>query len=299
MEGGAPMGKPRDLDQLRKVVTQRRPELTPRMLDAAHFVVGHPNVVALNPVSAVAKQAKIAPTAFVRLAKALGYDGFGDLQRMLREPLRKSGVQNFGERIRHYGGEEPLKNPSDPADILKTFSRANIVSLEHLEEVAGDLPLQQTIDLLVSARSVHIIGLRRSYPVASYLAYALSRIGRHAHQVTGLGGTMREQVGGIGKGDVLVAISFPPYADDTIKACKEVRAKGADILAITNSIISPIATGAKVLIEVNDAQLLGFRSLTALMCLAQSIAMGLAFRLRASARHHKEVTPSALDDADC
>lgn len=291
--------KPRDLDQLRRFITQRREKLTPRMLDAARFVIGHPNVVALNPVSAVAKQADIAPTAFVRLAKALGYGGFSDLQAMLLEPLRRSGGRSLGERIRHYGGEQPLKDPSDPADIVRTFSRANIASLEHLEEVAGDLPLTDTIALLESARAVHIIGLRRSYPVASYLAYALSRIGRHAYQITGLGGTIREQVGAVRKGDVLVAISFPPYAEDTIKACNDARARGADIVAITNSVVSPIATGARVLIEVNDAQLLGFRSLTALMCLAQSVAMGLAFRLRASARHQRETTPSVLDDADC
>jgi DNA-binding MurR/RpiR family transcriptional regulator len=291
--------KPRNLDQLRRFVTQRREKLTPRMLDAARFVLGHPNVVALNPVSAVAKQADIAPTAFVRLAKALGYGGFSDLQAMLLEPLRRSGGRSLGERIRHYGGEQPLQDPSDPADIVRTFSRANIASLEHLGEVAGDIPLTETIALLESARAVHIIGLRRSYPVAAYLAYALSRIGRHAYQITGLGGTIREQVAAVRKGDVLVAISFPPYAEDTIKACKDVRSRGGDIIAITNSVASPIATSARLLIEVNDAQLLGFRSLTALMCLAQSIAMGLAFRLRAGARHHRETTPSVLDDADC
>jgi DNA-binding MurR/RpiR family transcriptional regulator len=294
-----PVTKPSDLDQLRKAVTLRRTDLTPRMLDAARFVVGHPNVVALNPVSAVARQAGIAPTAFVRLAKALGYDGFSDLQGMLREPLRRSGSGTLGERIQHYGGEQPLENPSDPADILRTFSRANIMSLEHLEEIAAGIPLDEAIRLIEGARSVHIIGLRRSYPVASYLAYALSRIGRHAYQITGLGGTVREQVAAVGKGDLLIAISFPPYAEDTVKACKDARARGGEVIAITNSIVSPIATGARLLMEVSDAQLLGFRSLTALMCLAQSIAMALAFRLRANARHHKETTPSALDDADC
>ena len=293
------MAKPRDLDQLRRAVTQRRTDLTPRMLDAARFVVDHPNMVALNPVSAVAKQSGIAATAFVRLAKALGYGGFSDLQGMLREPLRRGGSGSLGERIQHYGGEQPLENPSDPTDILRTFSRANIMSLEHLEEIAGKVPLSEAIGLIEAARSVHIIGLRRSYPVASYLAYALSRIGRHAYQITGLGGTIREQAAAVGKGDVLVAISFPPYAEDTIKACKDARGRGVDIVAITNSIVSPIATGARLVIEVSDAQLLGFRSLTALMCLAQSIAMGLAFRLRANARHHKETTPSVLDDADC
>jgi DNA-binding MurR/RpiR family transcriptional regulator len=49
-------------------------------------------------------------------------------------------------------------------------------------------------------------------------------------------------------------------------------------VAITDSILSPVGQKASVMIEVNDAELLGFRSLTAAFCIAQTLAMGLAFR---------------------
>jgi DNA-binding MurR/RpiR family transcriptional regulator len=146
---------------------------------------------------------------------------------------------------------------------------------------------------------VYVLGLRRSYAVASYLAYALNRVGRPAVQITGLGGAIAEQASAAGPKDLLVAISFPPYAADTLRVCEQVRAAGAQRLAITDSVLGPVARDAEIVLQVNDAELLGFRSLTAAMALAQTLAMGLAFKDRG-----RRVAPTsnfiaALDDIDC
>jgi DNA-binding MurR/RpiR family transcriptional regulator len=162
--------------------------------------------------------------------------------------------------------------------MLSAFSRANIVSLEHLAEGEQVQAIEQAIELLEQARTTFVIGMRRSFPMASYLSYALSRVGRRAVHISGLGGSLREQVGALHSDDVLVAVSFPPYAQETIDACEQAVAAGTPIVAITDSILSPIGQTASVMIEVNDAELLGFRSLTAAFCIAQTLAMGLAFR---------------------
>ena len=123
-----------------------------------------------------------------------------------------------------------------------------------------------------------MLGLRRSYAVAAYLAYALNRVGRPSVQITGLGGAIAEQAGAVGPRDLLIAISFPPYAADTLQVCEQVQRAGAKRLAITDGVLSPVARGAELVLGVNDAGLLGFRSLTSAMCLAQTLAMSLAFR---------------------
>ena len=273
-------GKPADLEALRNRIGQLSEQLTPRMRDAAHYAVEHPNDIALSPLATVSATAKIAPAAFIRMAKALGYDGYSDLQRLFRAPLKHVAKPTYSERIRHFGGEQTLDNPDDPAQVLKAFSRANIVSLEHLQADAASLPLQQAIRLIQDARMVHVLGLRRSYAVAAYLAYALNRVGQSAVQITGLGGAIAEQASTANAQDLLIAISFPPYAADTLQVCEQVRKQGAKRLAITNAFLSPVAKDADLLLEINDAELLGFRSLTSAMCLAQTLAMGLAFSKR-------------------
>ena len=279
-QASAAAPKPGNLDELRELIARESERLTPRMRDAARHALEHPNDVALSPIAAVAAAAGMAPSAFVRMAKALGFDGYSDLQRLFIAPLQDAVKPTFRERIRHYGGEQALDNPADPAEVLQAFSQANIVSLEHLAADAGALPLKQAIDLIQNARMVYVVGLRRSYAVAAYLAYALNRVGQPAVQLNGLGGAIGEQAFGATAQDLLIAISFPPYAGDTLAVCEQVRRQGAKRLAITNAFLSPIAKDADLTLEVNDAELLGFRSLTSALCLAQTLAMGLAFNKR-------------------
>ena len=298
-------GKPTNFAELRDLISRESERLTPRMRDAARYAMDHPNDVALNPVATVALMAKIAPAAFIRLAKALGYDGYSDLQRLFREPLQRAVKPTFRERIRHYGGEQTLENPEDPAEVLRALSQANVVSLEHLQADAGSLPLKEAINLIQKARIVHVLGLRRSYAVAAYLAYALNRVGQPAVQITGLGGAVAEQASVANAQDLLIAISFPPYATDTLQVCEQLRRSGVKRLAITDAFLSPVAKNADLVLEVNDAKLLGFRSLTSAMCLAQTLAVGLAFDKRSKRQKRSangsdaSVLAHDLQDIDC
>lgn len=289
---------PTTLDQFRDRVTRLNGQLTPRMRDAARYTLAHPNEIALNPVARVAARSNIAPAAFIRMAQALGCAGYGDLQLLCREPLQRAAAPTYSERIRHYGGEQPLADPNDPAAMLRAFSRANGVSLEHLGDEAARLPLKRAVTLIQRAPLVYVLGLRRSYAVAAYLAYALNRVGRTAVQITGMGGAINEQARAVAPRDLLIAISFPPYAADTLQVCGQVHAQGAKRLAITDSVLSPIAREAELVLEINDAELHGFRSLTSAMCLAQTLAMSLAFRRR-RARGDAAVVADELDDIDC
>lgn len=288
--------RPATLEQLRTLIGRLGEQLTPRMSDAALYLLAHPNEVALNPLAQVARTSKIAAAAFIRMAQALGFSGYGDLQQLCRQPLQRAGAPGHDERIRHYGGEQALADPNDPAQILRAFSQANSVSLTHLRDEAARLPLKRAVSLLQRAPRVHVLGLRRSFAVAAYLAYALNRVGRPAVQVTGMGGSIAEQARAVGPRDLLVAISFPPYANDTLQVCEQVSQQGAKRLAITDSVLSPVARGAELVLEINDAELHGFRSLSSAMCLAQTLAMSLAFRRR---DHPAAGAPDDLDDVDC
>ena len=290
------MSKPASLDELRAALGELGEQLTPRVRDAARYALEHPNDVALSPVATLARASGIAASAFIRMAQALGFSGYGELQRLFLAPLQRAAAPSYRERIRHYGGELAINNPSDPTEVLRAFGQANIVSLEHLRDDAASLPLEPAIRLIQKARLVYVLGLRRSYAVASYLSYALNRVGRTSVQITGLGGAIAEQARAAGPRDLLIAVSFPPYAADTVQVCAQVHAAGAQRLAITDTVLSPVAKDAELVLQVNDAGLLGFRSLTSAMCLAQTLAVGLAFRERG---RHKGAGNAELDDIDC
>ena len=87
-----------------------------------------------------------------------------------------------------------------------------------------------------------------------------------------------EPVRSIQHDDALLAISFSPYAGETASIVERAAARGAAVIVISDSMVSPISRYADVFFDIKDAEVQGFRSLTASLCLAQTLAVGLAMR---------------------
>ena len=118
--------------------------------------------------------------------------------------------------------------------------------------------------MIRDADIVYIVGLRRSFPVAAYLAYALRHVdNKRACLIDGSAGMLAEQAGMLRKTDLLIATSFRPYAKETAEIVTRAREVGARIIAISDSRLSPIARDADIAFEIKDAEVRQFRSLTA------------------------------------
>ena len=131
--------------------------------------------------------------------------------------------------------------------------------------------------LIAKAETVYVMGFRRAFPVSSYLAYSLQQLGKKTQFVDGVAGLARQQVQTMGPKDLLVAVSYQPYADETVQAVDAATARGIKVLAISDSLVSPIAKGAAQVLQVREAEVRSFRSLAASMCLAQALVIGFAF----------------------
>ena len=97
--------------------------------------------------------------------------------------------------------------------------------------------------------------------------------------VTGIGGMQLGQMRSVRKDDVMIAISFSPYAEETVSVAKLAVERGAKLIAITDSQMSPLAKLAKATLIVQDNSTFGFRSLTSTMSMAQSLFIALAYTL--------------------
>ncbi len=280
--------KPQCVEAFRTRLLTERHLFTNRMLEAGAWVLENQRIVALETLSVMAHKSQLTPSIFVRLAKAMGFDGFSDMQRLFRAPLHKVYPASLSERISHIQGDEVVQDPADISAVGQSFCRANSASLAHLGSRFEEIPLNAAIDRIMAARTVHIIGIDRSFPVAAYFSYALRRAHIQAIQITGMGSLASDQVAVMRPDDLLVSISFPPYSQITLDATSAARAAGNKVIAITDSPVSPITEGAAEVLAVDDAELHGFRSLTAVMSLVQTLAIGLAYR-------HREASDLDLD----
>lgn len=273
-----PLPKPDTPEEFREQFLQHRGRFTRKLLQTGAFIIENPRSVALNPLSRIEATSELSASHFVRLAKEMGFSGFSEMQAMFREPLHASEPMPRGERIMHTGGAQIINDPADIAAIGQAFARANVESLSNLHEKLSAMPLAEARDAILQARVVYVIGIGRSMGPAAYLSYALGRLGVQAIQLLGVGQALQDQARAMHADDLLVALSFPPYASETLQLFELVRDQGNPIVALTNSPVSPITIGAKTVLTIEDAELRGFRALTALTTVMQTLMVGVAYQ---------------------
>jgi DNA-binding MurR/RpiR family transcriptional regulator len=150
--------------------------------------------------------------------------------------------------------------------------------------------LRKAVDLMDRSDAVYLIGLRRSFPVAAYMAYALRHVDKPVHLIDGLAGMLVEQSSMISSDDLLFAISFHPYARETGDIVQIAKNAGARIIAISDSQLSPVSRDADVSFDIKDAEVRQFRSLTGSLCLAQTLIISYAHRIERRKEKREKAT---------
>jgi DNA-binding MurR/RpiR family transcriptional regulator len=271
---------PKNPESLRNEIVRRYEELSPRLKQVAKFVLENPNDVALQTLAVIAARSKVQPSTIVRFAKTFGYEGASDIQKLFRdEILNLTPSANYSERIRQFSERSGTASARSAHDLMREFADNNILALRHLKEVVRDADLERSLDLIEEARAIYIVGMRRSFPVAAYLAYALRHVEKRAYLIDGVAGMLGEQASIVEAEDLMIAISFQPYARETAEVVAGARERNARVIAISDSRLSPIAREADLCFEIKDAEVRQFRSLTASLCLAQTLAISYAYRL--------------------
>ncbi len=267
--------QPDGYDALRAEIARRHSRFSDRLQVIAEFALDYPTEMALGTVAEVAQRAKVQPSAIVRFARALGYAGFTEIQQVFRSRLVASVAPSYKERIAGLRRDGRFRDAKTPRAVLARFASEGTVSLEILQESVTEKDLARAITILDSANTIYVLGLGGSFPVATHLTYVLRKLGRRVALLDGLGSALGEQVNSATPQDALIAISFKTDNPETRRLFPELVARKVPAVVITDSLLSPLVEGAKVVFEIPDMPEAALRTMVAPMCLVQSIAVAL------------------------
>ena len=268
---------PKTAEELRAAILERYDSLSKRLQQIARYVLDEPNEMALETLAVISERCGVQPSAIVRFAKTFGYPGASQMQRLFRDGLLSGhAALGYGERVRHFN-EAVAKKPVGGADVLSEFVEGNTLALQNLAQTVSEADMAQAVKMIDKAETVYVVGFRRSFPVASYLAYSLQQANKRTLFIDGVAGLTKQQVQTIGPKDLLIAVSYHPYAEETVLAVDMAGQRGAKILSISDSLVSPIAKQAELVLHVRESEVRTFRSLAASICLAQALVIGFAF----------------------
>ena len=200
----------------------------------ARFILEHYDKAAFMTASRLGVTVGVSESTVVRFATELGYDGYPHLQRALQEMIRNklTSVQRMEVAGDRMGGRDVLQS------VLHAETDMIRVTLDEIDRDA----FKGAVDALMGAKRIYILGVRSSSALASFLGFYFNLLFENVTLVhTNSVSEIFEQVLRVGPGDVLFGISFPRYSKRTLSAMKYARDRGARVIALTDSQLSPLA----------------------------------------------------------
>jgi DNA-binding MurR/RpiR family transcriptional regulator len=270
------------VEQLIRRISDEYEALSKQLKIIARYIEQHKDHIGLDGIQQVALQCDVQPSAVVRFAKHFGYSGFSEMQAIFREGISRqlAPSRTYQSRIRDIiSSDKAGSNNLSSTEIASEFLTGSLAGMQELKNSIGTPNFKKAVDLLAASDCIWIAASRRSFPVAAYLDYALQHTDKRIGLVTGIGGMQLGQMRSVRKNDVMIAISFSPYAEETVSVAKLAVERGAKLIAITDSLMSPLAKMAQTSLIVQDNSTFGFRSLTSTMSMAQSLFIALAYTL--------------------
>jgi len=261
--------------------------LSPQLKEAARWVIDHPADVALLSMREQARRAGIPPATLTRLAQRLGLQGYDGVRKLYAEAMRRR-PENYRGRA-----EELLVRRDSEGDsaLVQDIFASLTQHLQDLALPAAVVRFTAAADMIASADRVFCLGMRSSFAVAYIFHYVRSLFGSNSVLVDGAGGSGIDALRAIGKTDVLLAISVKRYVRHTIEAAKFAKERGARVVALSDSEISPLVALADHAILVATETPSFFHTMApafaAVECLAALVA----------ARRGRE-TLAALDESE-
>jgi DNA-binding MurR/RpiR family transcriptional regulator len=261
--------------------------LSPQIQAAARWVIDHPVDVAVLTLREQARRSGLAPATLTRLAQHFGLKGYDEIRQLYLAAVRGRSETFHGrakELLARHGSEG---DAALAQDIFASLTR-HLQALSSPEAIGR---VTAAAELIAGADHVYCFGHRSSYAVAFMFNYVRSLFGSKSVLVDGPGATGRDALRTIGERDVMLAVTVDPYVRETVETARYAKSRGARVVAITDSDVSPLAGVADRTIVIGTETPSFFHTMAPAFAVAECLAALVA------ARRGSE-TLSALADSE-
>ena len=264
----APPVAPATVEAFRERLAAITDDLPKRLRQCADHIAANTDRIAVSTVAELAAGADVPPSALMRFCQIMGFSGFSEMQKLFREAYAP-GWPDYSTRLKNL----KANRAGSPAALLAEFVEAGRLSLEALAKSVDEQVLETAVGILSRADTIHVVGLRRAFPVASYLAYVFEKMSVPAMLHDGVG--KLDHRFALRPGDAVLAITFAPYSEETLALATDAHARGLPVVALTDRLTSPLARHADAVVTVPEVDFGAFRSLSATIAMAISLAVAV------------------------
>ncbi len=249
------------------LLTSSLGELTPELRKAATHVLENSNLISVTSIREMAQQAGVKPNTLVRMARAIGFEGYEDFRRPFREKVIKGRDDSPGRE----SWLQTLSTGGTHAELYAELATASVGSIERLFSETTSLAFKAAADDIARAQATYVLGTGMVNSIAAYFAYLGGMAAGKIIPIPRDGLSPADGLARAERADVLLAMAFKPYQHEVIEAVTLAASRGIKVIGVSDSPASPILTGAAHRFVVPMGPRPIFPSSVALMALLEAI----------------------------
>ena len=258
------------------ILQEKAPTFSKGQRMIARYITESYDKAAFMTANKLGRTVGVSESTVVRFAVDLGFDGYPSMQKAMQEMVlnRLTSVQRI----------EVTNDRIGDQDVVSMVIQSDIEKLRQTSETVERDEFRETVNAILNAKRVFILGVRSVAPLASFLGYYLNYMFNNVHVITASGsGEMFERIVGVNSDDVVIAFSFPRYSAATVKAAEYCRSTGATVVGITDTHTSPLG-------QVSDRVLCAKSDMVSLVdSLVAPLSVVNALIVAIAARREKEL----------
>ncbi len=254
-------------DKLQEIM----PTLSKGHKKIAEFIMERYDKAAFMTASKLGTIVGVSESTVVRFATELGFEGYPELQRALKEYT--SNKLTTVQRI------DVMNDQLSGNDVYEKILNMDIDKIRKTLEESDRDEFYRTVDALCAAKNIYVIGARSAAVLARFLSFYFNMMFDNVKLVhTTSTSEMFEQILNIGENDIMIGISFPRYSTHTVKAFRYAHEQGAKVIAITDSKASPLAEYADNMLLARSDMVSFADSLVAPMSVINALIVAVGMR---------------------
>jgi DNA-binding MurR/RpiR family transcriptional regulator len=237
----------------------------------ADFITKHYDKAAFMTASKLGDVSGVSESTVVRFAVELGFEGYPQMQKTLQEMIRNklTAVQRI----------EVTSDQLGDGDILEKVLTSDAEKIRRTLAEISKSDFNGAVDAIVNSSKIYVLGVRSSTALATFLGFYFNLIFDNVVLIQHTGASeVFEQIMRVSPDDTVIGISFPRYSTRTVKALQFASGRGATVIAITDSKMSPLYRYAKFRLLARSDMASFVDSLTAPLSLINALIVAVGMK---------------------
>jgi DNA-binding MurR/RpiR family transcriptional regulator len=257
--------------------------LPPKQRQLARFFLDNEDSVAFVSANDIGERVGTSAATVVRFCRALGYEGYTDLQAAVRRkyPQYRTTVQKIVER---------MANGNFAENLSARVAQTNSQNIQDTMAQVSNAEISAAVAAIIQAKEIRIFGSGLSAAATVLAEHALTTLGFSARACLNGGMDQALEMSQLTRQDLVIVITIWRYFRDTVEAARAARTIGATCIALTDSLVSPVANLADYVFIATTEGAAHSRSLAGIVSLIDLLSAAVATqRIEASMKALQKV----------